>query len=153
MLGPIGQCEICGVKLAQCSACDGTGERVEPNANLSGMELARCTICSGYGTLEHDHSADALYQREGARGIYLAQTFVEDASELLGIPLPDGFEEYRIKGLDEQETGKENAEEEQWAVEELEGKLTDSHYLYVWEDGYVIYDTNGPSFAAYRDEE
>jgi hypothetical protein len=38
-----------------CFLCNGDGERLEANANLTGMEMVKCTLCGGTGTKPREH--------------------------------------------------------------------------------------------------
>jgi hypothetical protein len=151
-------CEVCGIELDPCLACSGTGERAEPNANLSAMQLVRCTICHGSGDREHDHSGDVAVMRDGWRGQFLAPTFVLDVHDLTSkVPsrMRDIAERYLAQmgmvTLGEETTVEEYEELSDYVTYSADSLLADAGYLAHWEDGYVIYSTFGPSFDAYRE--
>lgn len=100
---------------------------------MSGI-MEDCEICgqSKNNPDGHDHSGQAIYIRDGSRGIHLVPTFIEDACQILGRELPV----LRVQHEDDDGDGWDEQVE---LANRLEMELPEGVKV-LWEDGYVIYD-------------
>ena len=112
-----------------------------------------CGTCHQF-LKSHDHG-NILVQRDGSRGIFLSNIFVEDACDILGKKVPDNFEEIRLRSVTEEQVSIDGIErplegkpeELQWLIESLEQELAENGIDSEWDDGYIIGYSDGPAPA------
>lgn len=110
---------------------------------LCGMEVSEAD-----SERHNDLAHEVIVTRDGSRGIYLSEVFVEDACAILKVELPTDWELVKraydneeVKGSDGETIDPEAMD---WERDRLEGLLGDKGFLTDWNDGYMIYRTREP---------
>ncbi len=108
--------------------------------------IEQCEVCGEdlTGGLEHEH--EAIIIRDGARGQYLAPTFVLDVADLVGIDKVPAdvraaaaawLDQMGARGIDVQDFDAELVLD--WVSTRASSLLADAGYTDISDDGYVIY--------------
>lgn len=111
---------------------------------LCGMEVSEAD------SETHDDLAhEVIVSRDGSRGIYLSEVFVEDACAILKVELPTDWEEVKKAYYDPEdfkpsEGSDISFESMDYLRETYESLLGDKGFLTEWNDGYLIYRTREP---------